>query len=465
MCSTILNTREHESLNHLTPPDVYAEREGEIPTAQEKIKRLTLLRGKGYNHGLPVKNESILLPARYEKVFFPFQGGFSVARQYSFLNMCGGVIMRSSSIALPTAGDFWVFKCLVVALIAAIVFTSAPALLFHKNVEMPPAYELKAEHPFSDTSTLTIPEHEGERSHGAKLTPRLVGSILLYLVTGLSWHPYLPATIFGLLFLLSGIRIGYQITGDRLIGLFLGLTFSGLYASSACFSINWDPKPFDGIAIGLLGLTMISMRRKWVLFVLAFLSCWTDERAIISLVVIAAFAFTWSALSARKRASSCATIACAILLYLISRILISYLLNWGSPDLGMIGIGARLGLLFSPLAFWTCFEGGWITIIIAAWILFTQRDHLRLSLLLGSVALTTLACLLVLDISRVTCFVFPLIPFSYSLLYKNNLSLREFRILAGSGAAISLLAPNFEIVAGVAVRWLPPLLPALLSMK
>lgn len=375
------------------------------------------------------------------------------------------MFVKNSRLAILIAGHFWMFKCLLVASIAAVVFTCSPSILIHKEVSLPAAYELKAQHPFADTSTLTIPEHAGERSHGAKLTPRLVGSILLHLATTFSWHPYMPATLFGLFFLLSGIQIGYQVTGDRLVGLFLGMTFSGLYASSASFSINWMPKPFDGIAIGLLGLTLISIKRQWLLAIMSFLSCWTDERAVLSLFFIAIFVVSWPALDTRAKFSSCLTIAGSVFAYLITRALVSYALKWGVAEIGMIGMDTRLALLLSPLAAWSCFEGGWITIIFAAWILYTQQDHARLCLLLGSVALAIVSCLLVLDISRVSSFAFPLIPVSYALLKGKGFSPRELRILAGAGAAISLLAPNFEILAGVVVKWLPPLLPLLLSME
>ena len=100
--------------------------------------------------------------------------------------------------------------------------------------------------------------------------------------------------------------------------------------------------------------------------------------------------------------------------------------------------------------------GGWITIIFAAGVLYNQKDHARLCLFLGSIALSIFACLLVLDISRVSSFAFPLIPVSYILLQGNDFSPREMRIFTGAGAATSLLAPNFEIITGLTIKWLTP---------
>jgi hypothetical protein len=377
------------------------------------------------------------------------------------------MFVKNSALDILISGHFWMLKCFIAVLIIAVFFTCAPAILFNKDISLPPAYELKAQHPFADISTLTIPENAGERSHGAKLTPRLIGSLLLHLATTLSWHPYTPATLFGLFFLFSGIQIGYQITSDRLVGLFLGITFSGLYATSACFSFNLSPKPFDGIALGLLGLTLISTKRQWLLAILSFLSCWTDERAILALSFIAFLVISSPELDKRVKFSRCLTIAGSILTYLITRVIFSYAFRWGIPDMSMVGIiDTRLQLLFSPLAAWSCFKGGWIAIIFAVWILYTQQDCTQLFLLLGSVVLAIVSCVLVLDISRASSFAFPLIPVSYSLLKGKGFNPRELRIIAGAGAAISLLAPNFEILMGNPVlQWLPPLLPIFHLLK
>lgn len=363
--------------------------------------------------------------------------------------------------AVYTAQRLWWIWYLLLALVAFAVFTRPVAVLTGQEAKLTAAYEFKAQHPFADTSKLSTGEHPGTQSHGAKLTPRLVGSILLYWTRNFSWHPLLPATIFGFAFLLSGIWVGYQVTGDRLVGLFLALTYAGLYAAAACFSDNWNPKPFDGIAIGLLGLTMLSMKRLWILASLSFLACWTDEKCIVSLVLIAFFVFAWPAFDRRSALYRCLTIAASIGIYFITRLLLSIALDWGVPDLSGVGITPRLAILVWQLAAWTCFEGGWISIIMAAVLLRTHRDYFRLCSFLGLVALAIIACLLVADVSRTSSFAFPLIPVSYALLKRYGVSPRELRILSGTGAAISLLAPNFEIIAGMTVTWLPSYLAIL----
>lgn len=359
-----------------------------------------------------------------------------------------------------SAKGFWWLGCLVIAVVAAAVFTSVPSLLVDEKVVLPPAYELKAQHPLADTSQLTVPAHAGERSHGAKLTPRLVGSLFLHWASALSLHPYVPATIFGVLFLLSGILIGYQVTGDRLAGFFVGLAFAGLYAAAASFTVIGAAKPFDGVAIGLAALTMISVRRPWLLATFAFLSMWTDERAVISLALIACLVIAWPAIDARAAWTRCVVLAASVIAYFLSRLLLAQALGWSSPDLSYVGIPPK-ALLFAPVAVWSCFEGSLVTIAITARVLVGRRDRTALWLLLGAVALAVLPCLLVLDLSRTSCFAFPVIPMAYALLKKHGSTTSELRALAGLAAVISLLAPNFEIITGITIDWVPAFLPSL----
>ena len=71
------------------------------------------------------------------------------------------------------------------------------------------------------------------------------------------------------------------------------------------------------------------------------------------------------------------------------------------------------------------------------------------------------ACLVVLDTSRVAAFAFPVIVIALAVL-ENYRSETELRRIFGAAAMVSLLAPNFEVIAGVTVKWLPPLFLILL---
>ena len=59
--------RVHESLDNLTPADVYHGREREIQTARLALKEQTLRRRRRYNRGLKERKEELILPSIYRE--------------------------------------------------------------------------------------------------------------------------------------------------------------------------------------------------------------------------------------------------------------------------------------------------------------------------------------------------------------------------------------------------------------
>lgn len=322
-----------------------------------------------------------------------------------------------------TAGRFWIIKAWMLSLIAALTLSCIPAMCLYgftwdeATPFLPPAYELKADDPFADTSQLTIPADPGSRSHGAKLTPRVFGSACVFLAKKLSLHPYLPASLGGCLLLLAGVIAGYRITGDRAAGLATSLILAGLYATNACFSMNFEPKPFDGVAIGLIALTLILVERPILFTACAFLACFTDERAIMSLGLIGLTIMLRGDMERKKRLDHCWMIAGAVLAYFITRSILSRVFSWSSADFSMVGDNLLITTTYWQLAGWSCFEGAWILILLASWK--SQSRVVSVLLLTGALGCVA-SCLLVLDISRASCFAFPLIFAALAALHRDN---------------------------------------------
>lgn len=315
-----------------------------------------------------------------------------------------------------TAGPFWIGKVWLLSLFATLSFSCVPAIFLDglawddATPPLPPAYELKADQPLADTAELTIPADPGARSHGAKLTPRVFSAACLFLAKQLKLHPYVPASLGGCLFLLSGIIAGYRITGDRNIALGTSLILAGLYASNACFSMNFEPKPFDGVAIGLVALTLMLIDRPILFTACAFLACWTDERAIMSLVLIGMTTLLGVNMDMKARQQRCWMLVGAILSYVIFRKLLEAISNWSPADFSMLGenLLAATGY-YSQLAGWSCLEGAWILIALAIWTNWQSRSPLvSMSILIAALGCVG-SCLIVLDVSRASCFAFPLI--------------------------------------------------------
>jgi hypothetical protein len=354
-----------------------------------------------------------------------------------------------------TGGPYWAFKSLLVVLLFVLLFTCAPAVLVVRDLELPPAYALKADDPLADTVPLTVPENAGERSHGAKLTPRLVGSVLLWLTDGAGWHPYLPATLFGLLFLISGIVVAERITGDRIAGLLTGLLFGGLYATSACFSVNVMPKPFDGVAIGMLGAMLLALGRPWLLSLLGFLSYWTDERALPASLFIALVIVVWPSMTKRERLVRFAGLAAAGVAYVVTRIALTAALGWTFSEMSMIGIRPVYAVSSFQLAVWTAFEGGWILVACAAARMLVGKSYHRLVLFVIALGFAFFPILIVLDVCRSVAFSFPILIASLAMLKETGVGGADLRRMVMYSAGIALLAPNFDVITGVLIKWIP----------
>lgn len=364
----------------------------------------------------------------------------------------------------------WLGGGLAACVVATAVFSCAPELLIGRPIPLTPAYEAKSHNPFADTTTVPEPR-PGERSHSAKLTPRVFGAMLLAAARMTGQHPYLPATVFGLVFLLSGLVVGKRLTGGRTLGFTLGLTYAGLYAAADCFSMNLGPKPFDGVAIGLLGLVTMALPHPWLTATTAFLALWTDERAAVALGLVALLVAAWPAASGRQRAGMWAALAAAAIAYAITRAAAALACGWAPPDFSDVLVlrGSRPTPVATYLATywnigaWLCCEGGWCLVGFAIWRLWQTGRTFFAAVFAAAAVAAVASCFVVLDVSRAASYAFPLIPAAYAVLAADPDGRRLLPPLAAAAAGITLLAPNFEVVVGYTVRYILPLLPRLLA--
>jgi hypothetical protein len=356
----------------------------------------------------------------------------------------------------PSSAVLPFFMDLVATALMAMLFSCAPAVLTGEGRNLPPAYGLKLMRPFADTTLLTIPAEANERSHGNKLTPRLGGSIPLWSAGALGLHPYLPATCGTLLFLVSGLVLGRRLGGTRTAGLGLGCTYAGLFATSTGCAVTWMPKPFDGIALGFVGMASASVGAPVLLGIWSFLSLYTDERAAVSLCVVALLIFLIPHRSWVERNRDWLALGLSVCAFVATRVVIAHWSGWRPPDMNDVLTSYAQSLSYLQWSAWLCAEGGWAVIGLAVFLLVRRR-------LLGEAALFAVAVLLavasigvVQDMSRAAAFCFPIIPCALAILVRHNMRRMMAHALAAS-AIVSLLAPNCDIVRGVAMTWVIPL--------
>lgn len=148
--------------------------------------------------------------------------------------------------------------------------------------------------------------------------------------------------------------------------------------------------------------------------------------------------------------------------YGLTRWLMARLLSWQTPDSNLMTPSFKWGFSFAQLAIWITYEGGWILVGAAAWELTRiPMSKGRLLLFLGAVVLSCLTGLVVLDTSRVAAFSFPLLLAALAILSR-SLTRGELRRMLMWAAGLTVLAPNFEVIIGMAVKWLPPYVVVLL---
>jgi hypothetical protein len=379
--------------------------------------------------------------------------------------------MDSMAGRLPTRGELlWLGCGLAACVVATAVFSCAPEVLLRRPIPLSAAYRAKSHDPFADTQTVTE-DLPGERSHSAKLTPRVFGAVLLAAARVTGQHPYLPATLFGFVFLLSGLVVGQRLTSERMLGLTLGLTYAGLYAAADCFSMNLGPKPFDGVALGLVGLVTMALPHPWLTAATAFLALWTDERAAVALGLVAVLVAAWPAASGRQRASMWAALLAAAIAYAITRAATALACGWAPPDFSDVLVlrGSRPTpiatylVTYWNIGAWLCCEGAWCLVGFAIWRLWQTGRTFFAAVFAAAAVAAVASCFVVLDVSRAASYAFPLIPAAYAVLAADPEGRRLLLPLAAAAAGITLLAPNFEVVIGYTVRYILPLLPRLLS--
>lgn len=174
------------------------------------------------------------------------------------------------------SGSGWQLKVLLFCWLFGACFSYNLEWVVPSGIPLPRAYEEKSLRPLVPVDTENWTGHEGEISHGKKINTRLAGSLLLWLGVKAGLTPYAVSSCFGLLFLFCFLRSSFRAVPDRWSAFLFCLMVTGLFASSSAFAVTFMPKPFDGIALGFLGLALLP--HLGLVFLGTFLGGWTDER-------------------------------------------------------------------------------------------------------------------------------------------------------------------------------------------
>jgi len=306
-------------------------------------------------------------------------------------------------------------------------------------------YLLKSHDLLNDLSH--IPPH----LHQAKFDFRLTVPLMIKII-GESYM-----LIYGIKFL-CGIglivvvrKLIFRITKDQVVALIFTTGLIFIYYGRAGFIVH---PIFDMIAYFLLALCFLA-RRPLLVFVFAFIACWLDERAFVSLPIVILFhqIMVSKAKPMKLKGVLLLTkqswaVVVSMVSYLAIRALLSAQFGLSTPISPPIMEVLEKNTEFFGMGVWTAFEGFWLVVLVGSLLLFKLKEHLVIFLLFSIMSvLISLACV-VNDITRSAAYAVPVLFIFVHYLVANS-KLDELRFLTTSAMVVSLLFPAYFVLNGI----------------
>jgi hypothetical protein len=312
------------------------------------------------------------------------------------------------------------------------------------------AYYEKIEHPLKD---LTLTYDAG--GHEAKLNCRLTVPVVLHIL-GLHAHWTLPAlTISAVVAILwLSCLLAYQVTGSRIVALFMALEVCSTYIGS----FGWI-MAYDAIALALVALAFLSGVPWYLRGAIVFAAAFTDERGFLASLFLLPFCATLSddRIEGWRRIINRNTLAVAGagLLYIIARLLLQYVVGMKSTFKG-VGPGSFASHVpHWHAGVWFALEGGWLLVVLAMVSLCLRKQYLRLFLLVVPLTGILLGSFINGDLVRSTAYLFPAIFVALQILREHETD-RTLILYAVFAFFASVVAGNYNVFIGQ-ITWFMPL--------
>jgi hypothetical protein len=290
---------------------------------------------------------------------------------------------------------------------------------------------------------------------------------LLYILTG---HSVLMIVIIqgvlGCVFLYLFLREVFRQTNDRVLTAFFGLALSNMFVFSWFFV---DTAGYgDGYAYFFLMLALLT-RNPFLLFVFLQIAFFTDERALVGAGYIILW-WTTASLVSRNEGTTLASVfkgafqsrtwivIASWLIYFLFRnyIMRTYFPNHDYSTMGtpvLFADGHRWGLGNS---LWTSFEGSWLLLGAAGFVLYQTGRHWLLLMLVAGFVFLIITGIFVHDIDRDLGYGFPFL-LAASLILSRLIPALEFRKLVFIMAVVCIISPMCYTLGYNTVIWAEPL--------
>jgi hypothetical protein len=273
-----------------------------------------------------------------------------------------------------------------------------------------PAYDVVFDENGLRAKSLHLLSHlgaDGPESHAAKLDFRLVAPAL---VRPFDASPVAAAVLYALCGVVAYALMASELRRAKVAPSAVLLSLGAVAATAAGGVFLIDPRFFDGLAIAL-ALAAGVVANRWFAAALAFVALYTDERALLALLVCVA-AFRW--LDARSddpppRGLSPLALLGAAVAYAASRLVLdaATALRTETADVGF-GVVTE-NLTRWPVALVAAFALAW-PILVVGLALATQRDLVRGAVVVALVGAVIAASTLVHDVTRSAAYALPAVP-------------------------------------------------------
>lgn len=341
---------------------------------------------------------------------------------------------------------YWhLYTALFVAIV--ILFITVPSYFPLTKAAHPCSSCVNFQEKINRADHLFKPTHYPDGDHMAKTQFRLTIPVIAW-ATGIRSKAGIFAIqeAFGLLFLILTCLFTFRITGDKVIAAITTLSFGFLYAGKAAFA---DTQGFtDSFAFCFLLIALYT--RSIPLMIISLLAAYfTDERAIVSSLILAVFFLTeylninnsklvWKAVFKSKLFYILISwTACFIIRYYLHKAYGLY-----TPSSG----ASVINLNIWGYVFWEGLKGFWLIVLGAVAYLAGTRRWFILLLTIGSMVIMLLVTTMVADVTRSVAYIFPVIFLALYFLQKGATLFQIRKLVLLVSIICFLCTDNFYIV-------------------
>lgn len=367
-------------------------------------------------------------------------------------------MIKSKIEILENLSDFQFKICLILVVFLLIHLFSAPAY-FALNPNCKPCPEccdMQAKIDRKENLFFSVQDKYLPHTHMAKQEFRLTPPLLFKIFNiNTKYGAYALQLMFGFIFFLSVIILFSSMTSNRLLISLLTLSIGFIY-SGYTFVAEMEGF-FDSFAFMFLVICMLDLPLL-VMLIASFLAFYTDERAILSSLLIIVWWQTKQSFVNKKAflipSVQSLILVASIFLYFITRYFLINNLGFKNQFAGINCLPSTFNSL--GLTFWQMFEGFWVFVSLALYVLIKDKRFVIAFIWCTATLLVFIAGHFVMDLSRSVAYTFPSIFIAVLIVFNSEFkdSLKPYLI---SCLIVCFIFPAQNVIVGKPIHYYKPI--------